>query len=77
MCVVPLGCTVHGLHELCTKVAGGVFCSATYLPHVSAVVAYLSRQGGGCLLTQCYMTTLLLGGYVVIAIPISLEQGIH
>ena len=40
-------------------------CSNSYKMHrvrnvVSAVLAYPSTSGGGCLLTQCDMTTLLL-----------------
>ena len=38
---------------------------------VPAVLAYPSTSGGGCLLTQCDMTTLLLGGCVLMTIPIS------
>ena len=38
---------------------------------VSAVLAYPSTSGGGCLLTQCDRTTLLLREFVLIAIPIS------
>ena len=38
---------------------------------VSAVLAYPSTSGGGCLLTQCDRTTLLLKEFVLIAIPIS------
>ena len=38
---------------------------------VSAVLAYPSTSGGGCLLTQCDRTTLFLGGCVLMTIPIS------
>ena len=38
---------------------------------VSAVLAYPSTSRGGCLLTQCDMTTLLLGEFVLMTIPIN------
>ena len=50
---------------------GGVVCSANLSIYVSAVLAYPSTSGVGCLLTQCDMTTLLLGGCDLITLPIS------
>ena len=38
---------------------------------VSAVLAYPSTSGGVCLLTQCDITTLFLGGCVLMTLPIS------
>ena len=38
---------------------------------VSAVLVYSSTSGGGCLLTQCDMTTLLLGHCVMCVVSCS------
>ena len=53
-----------------------MLCFNSYNMHrvrnvVSAVLAYPSTSGGGCLLTQCDMATLLLRGCDLITLPIS------